>query len=244
MTDHQEISPTQDTGTKAAPTDKIESSQSSETSSPGEEQYSVFSDGIRTYLAYLLGYIMTISTLTATIYFRLIPMLSKHFSVSVQAINLTVTVYAVYQAISPGIFAVLADMYGRRPVLLALITMYACASLGLALNRSSHAALMSLRALQSISGPATPPIAYGIVADVAIVSARGKMLGPMLSTCNAISAVGPVTAGAIALSTNGYTWALLSLPVVALICLFLVGVGHSRRRLAASSATDQSQFME
>ncbi|KAF2493276.1 MFS general substrate transporter [Lophium mytilinum] len=210
----------------AAPIDKAGAgiSHSSETSSQAEEQYSVFSNGTRAYLTYLLGFVMITSTLSATIYFPLIPMLSSHFNVSIQAINLTVTVYAICQALSPGIFAALADMYGRRPVLLAMLAIYACASLGLALNRSSYAALISLRALQSIGGSATTPIAYGIVADVAIVSTRGKMLGPMMSTCNAISAVGPVVAGAIALSTDGYVWVFLLLLMVGVICFVLVGL--------------------
>lgn len=191
-------------------------------SSEGED-YSIFSARMRTLLTYQLGFIIILSTLTATIYFPLIPMLSNHFSVSIQAINLTVTVYAICQAISPALFASLADAFGRRPVLLGLICLYASASLGLTLNRRSYAALVALRALQSIGGSATPPIAYGIVADVAVVSERGKMLGPMLSTCNAISATGPVIAGAIALKTSGYTWVFLALLFIAVICLLLVG---------------------
>lgn len=191
--------------------------------SPDGEDYSVFSAGMRNYLTYQLGFIIILSTLTATAYLPLIPMLSTHLSVSIQAINLTVTVYAICQAISPALFASLADAFGRRPVLLGLIILYASASLGLTLNQCSYAALMAFRALQSIGGSATPSIAYGIVADVAVVSERGKMLGPMLSTCNAISAIGPVIAGAVALSTGGYTWIFLALLIVAAICLLLVG---------------------
>ena len=187
------------------------------------EDYSLFSASMRTYLTYLLGVVITLSTLTATAYFPLIPMLSVHFCVSIQAINLTITVYTICQAISPALFASLADAFGRRPILLALIGLYACASLGIALNRDSYAALMAFRALQSIGGSATPPIAYGIVAGVAVVSERGKMLGPMLSTCNAISAVGPVAGGALALRTEGFTWIFLGLLVIAVFCLLLVG---------------------
>lgn len=49
------------------------------------------------------------------------------------------------------------------------------------------------------------------------------MLGPMLSTCNAISALGPVIAGAIALKTSGYTWVFLALLIIAVVSLLLVG---------------------
>ncbi|UKZ83336.1 hypothetical protein TrVFT333_011144 [Trichoderma virens FT-333] len=133
----------------------------------------------------------------------LIPILSTQLQVSIQAINLTLTVHAVAQALSPAFFASLADSIGRRPVLLCLVTLYAIPSLGLALNRMSYPALLTLRALQSIGGSAIPSISYGIVADIAPVAERGSMLGPMLSTCNGISAIGLVIGGAVAHGTKG-----------------------------------------
>ena len=199
------------------------SSKSPHHASRSEEAYTVFSAGIRTYLTYLLGFIMVLSTLTATIYFPLIPLLSDAFSVSVQKTNLTVTVYAIVQAIAPRIFASLADTSGRRPVLLGLLVVYAGASLGLTLAKNNYTALMTLRALQSLGGSPIPAIAYGIVADVALVAERGKMLGPMLSTCNGLSAVGPVAAGAAAFSTGGYTWIFVTLLVISAVCLLLTG---------------------
>ncbi|KAG7286787.1 hypothetical protein NEMBOFW57_009103 [Staphylotrichum longicolle] len=178
---------------------------------------------MRTYLTYLLGFTITLSTLTATIYFPLIPLLSANFSVPIQSINLTVTAYAVAQALAPALFASLADCFGRRPVLLGLIALFAVASLGLALNRASYAALITLRVLQSVGGSPTPAIAYGIVADVAPVAERGAMLGPLLSTCNALSAVGPVVGGAVALATAGVEWVFLALLLVAVVALLLAG---------------------
>ena len=135
---------------------------------------------MRAYLTYQLGFIITLSTLTATVYFSLLPTLSIHSFFFIQVINLTVTVYALCQGLSPVFFASLADGFGRRPVLLGLISLYEAASLGLTLSRHSCAALIMFRALQSIGGSATPSVAYGIVAYVADVSERGKMLGPML----------------------------------------------------------------
>ena len=166
---------------------------------------------------------MATSTLTSTIYAPLIPMLSSRFAASVQAIDITVTVYAIFQALSPALFASLADSFGRRPVLLFLIALYAIASLGLTLNQHNHGALLGLRALQSIGGSATVPIAYGIVADVAVLSERGRMLGPMLATCNAISTVGPIVGGVVAMSTGRATWGFFALLVLALLLFVLAG---------------------
>ncbi|KAI3391819.1 hypothetical protein diail_6781 [Diaporthe ilicicola] len=188
------------------------------------EKYSTFSDFTKTYLTYLLGVVIVLSTLTATIYFPLIPLLSSDFSASVQAINLTVTVYAIVQGVSPPLIASVSDAYGRRPVLLGLIIVYSGACLGLSLGQRSYSVLIALRALQSLGGSATPAIAYGIVADVAVVSERGKMLGPMLSTCNAISALGPVIGGAVAQTTGAYKWVFLALLFLSLACFLLVGL--------------------
>ncbi|TGJ86287.1 hypothetical protein E0Z10_g2477 [Xylaria hypoxylon] len=190
---------------------------------PEQEEYTVFSSNIRIFLTAFLGVVMILSTLTATIYFPLIPMLSSQLSVSIQAINLTVTVYVIFQAVSPGIFASLSDSFGRRPVLLGITFIYASATLGLVINPNNYTVLIILRGLQSIGGSATTPLAYGIASDVAVTSQRGKMLGPMLSICNGISAIGPVIGGAVALGTNGVTWVFASLLVIAVVCLVVAG---------------------
>ncbi|KAI1460211.1 MFS general substrate transporter [Annulohypoxylon moriforme] len=202
---------------------KLKDGNTSTTSHDLGQSYSMFSPAMQTYLTYLLGFTMILSTLTATIYFPLIPLLSNQFHVSIQAINLTITVYAVVQAVSPGIFASVADSFGRRPVLLVLVALYALGSLGLALNRDNYAALIALRALQSIGGSAIPTLAYGIAADVASTSERGRMLGPMLSTCNGISAVGPVIGGAVALGTSGVQWVFWALLIISVLCFLVAG---------------------
>ncbi|KAK4242995.1 major facilitator superfamily domain-containing protein [Corynascus novoguineensis] len=198
----------------------------SPSSSPPARPYSIFSPRMRTYLTYLLGVTITLSTLTATIYFPLIPLLATHVpGGTVQSINLTVTAYAVAQALAPALFASLADhcSAGRRPVLLALVTLYAAASLGLALaGHRSYPALLALRVLQSIGGSPTPAIAYGVAADVAPVAERGAMLGPLLATCNALSAVGPVIGGAVAHRTEGVQgvfWGLMGLAGAVLVAI-------------------------
>ncbi|KAI1329083.1 major facilitator superfamily domain-containing protein [Xylariaceae sp. FL0255] len=187
------------------------------------DDYTIFSTKMRIFFTVFLGIVMILSTLTATIYFPLIPMLSRELSVSVQAINLTVTVYVIFQALTPAIFASLADSFGRRPVLLGVTLIYASATLGLVINNHSYPVLIALRAIQSIGGSATPPLAYGIVADVAVNSQRGKMLGPMLSICNGISAVGPVIGGAVALGTSGVTWVFAALLIISAACLIVAG---------------------
>jgi MFS family permease len=68
------------------------------------------------------------------------------------AIDLTITLYLVLQAVSPAFFGPLSDTLGRRPVVLITFSIYCAASLGLALNKHSYVALLVLRSLQSTGG--------------------------------------------------------------------------------------------
>ncbi|KKY27862.1 putative major facilitator superfamily [Phaeomoniella chlamydospora] len=108
-------------------------------------------------------------------------MLRSHFHTSAQAINLTITVYIIFQAISPVLLASVSDHFGRRPIYLMAFTLFTFSSLGLALNESSYAVLLLLRALQSLGASAVLSLSYGTLADITVSAERGKMLGPMLA---------------------------------------------------------------
>ncbi|KAK7954064.1 hypothetical protein PG988_014758 [Apiospora saccharicola] len=163
-----------------------------------DDTYSHFSDRRRRFLVFLLGYVTLASSLTATIYFPLIELLSVQYATSVQGINLTITLYVVLQAVSPALFAPLSDSFGRRPVLLGTFAVYGAAGLGLALNRTSYAALLVLRGLQSLGGSAVLALAYGVVADVVASCERGRMLGPLMAATNLGPCLGPLLGGVIA----------------------------------------------
>ena len=118
---------------------------------------------------------MLVFPLTATIYLPLIALLATHFHVSIQAINLKITLYIVFQAISPLLFTRASDSFGRRLILLLTYAVYTVASLGLALNKSSYAAFLVLRAVQRLGASAVLVIAYGVIADVCPSAERGGM---------------------------------------------------------------------
>lgn len=121
---------------------------------------------------------------------------------SAQAINLSITLYVVFQAIAPAFWAPISDTLGRRPIFLATFVIYGAASLGLALNRTSYVALLLLRALQSIGGSAVMSLAYGVAADISPHSERGRILGPMLASTNLGPCIGPVIGGGAILASG------------------------------------------
>ncbi|KAJ2972769.1 hypothetical protein NUW58_g9118 [Xylaria curta] len=175
-------------------------------SSAQEFPHSVFPDSMIVYLTFLLGYLSLASSLTATIYFPIIDLLSERYHTSVQAINLTITLYVVLQGIAPSFFSPLSDTLGRRPVFLLTFTIYLLAGAGLVANTDSYVALILLRGLQSIGGSAVLSLAYAVVADIVPHSQRGSVLGPMLAATNLGPCIGPVVGGGAILVSGNPRW--------------------------------------
>ncbi|KAG8525533.1 uncharacterized protein KY384_009177 [Bacidia gigantensis] len=185
--------------------------------------YTTFTRNDKRLLTLLLGFATITSPLTATIYFPLLPLLRNHFHTSAQAINITLTIYIIFQAISPAIFGPLSDSLGRRPVYLLTLALYVIGNLGLAVNKHSYIVLLILRAIQSLGASAAFAVSYGVVADVCIPSERGSMLGPVSMALNLGACVGPVVGGWVGYSSGSYEWVFWALVIIGAILLLSVG---------------------
>jgi MFS family permease len=185
--------------------------------------YTTWTSRDRAALVCLLGYLALASSLTANIYFPLIDMLAERYSVSTQAINLTITLFFVFQGIAPSFWSPLSDSYGRRPVYLATFTIYTAASLGLSIVDRSYPALLLLRALQSIGGSAVLSLAYAVVADVTVHSERGRFLAPMLTATNIGPCIGPIIGGGAVLASGDPRWCFRALLIFGASAVLLIG---------------------
>lgn len=186
--------------------------------------YTVFTRRHKRLLTSVLILSMLASPLTATSYFPLLPLLAVQFNVSNQSINLTITLYVLFQAVSPLLFATASDSFGRRPIYLITYALYTVASLGLALNKHSYPALLILRALQSLGASAVLAIAFGVVADVCPPAERGAMLGPTQGAANLAVCLGPVIGGWVALGSGGFAWVFWALVLFGATVFTVVGI--------------------
>lgn len=122
------------------------------------------------------------------------------------------SVYLLTQAVTVPIYAKLADLYGRKPVMLVGIGIFVVGSLlcGLAWGMTS---LIVFRAVQGIGAGAVQPIGQTIIGDIYTVEERAKVQG-YLASIWAISAVlGPTLGG---LFSDYLSWRfvfLVNLPV-------------------------------
>ncbi|KAL9614135.1 MAG: hypothetical protein Q9167_001345 [Letrouitia subvulpina] len=185
--------------------------------------YTTFTRNEKRLLTLHMGLAAITSPLTATIYFPLLPLLRSHFHTSAQSINITLTIYIIFQAVSPAIFGPLSDSLGRRPVYLLTLSLYVVGNLGLAVNKHSYSILLFLRAVQSLGASAAFAVSYGVVADVCVPSERGRMLGPVSMALNLGACVGPVVGGWVAYTSGSYEWVFWVLVIIGAVLLLSVG---------------------
>ena len=178
---------------------------------PAQDRYTAWSVRDRRLLVVLLGYLALASSLTANIYFPLIELLAARYDVSVQDINLTVTVYIVVQGVAPSLWSPLSDSWGRRPVYLVTFAIFTLASLGLSIVDRNYPALLVFRALQSIGASGAVSLAYASVADVVVHAERGRYLAPLLTITNIGPCIGPVLGGGLALASGDPRWCFRAL---------------------------------
>jgi MFS family permease len=115
--------------------------------------------------------------------------------------------------------------------------LYTVASLGLALNKSSYAYLLALRAFQSLGASAVLSVSYGTIADICIPAKRGKMLGPVLAAGDVESCVGHIVGGWVALESGGFH-GLVSLMLAALALL----ITETARNVVGNGNVKDSQW--
>ena len=119
-------------------------------SEKSEEVYSVYTKAEKWCIVMIVAYAAWFSTLTSFIYFPAIQLLSEVFSVSVDKINLTITSYMSVATLAPTLVGDAADILGRRPVLLIVMTIYVGANVAIVLAKS-YSALVGLRIIQALA---------------------------------------------------------------------------------------------
>lgn len=131
------------------------------------------------------------------------------------------TSYLLAQAVTVPIYGALADTFGRKPVMLFGIAVFALGSLlcGLA---TSMLALVVFRAVQGIGAGAIQPTTMVIASDLYTLAERATIQGYLAGVWAVASVTGPVLGG-ICADYLGWRWIfLVNLPLAALAAWMLV----------------------
>jgi DHA1 family bicyclomycin/chloramphenicol resistance-like MFS transporter len=114
---------------------------------------------------WLLTLLMGLGPFSMQILIPSLPLLAGYFAVPYASAQMTLTVYLVGIAVGQLIYGPLSDRFGRRPVLLAGLAVYALGSLA-ALLAPSIGALTAARAAQAAGGCAGMVLTRAIIRDV------------------------------------------------------------------------------
>ncbi|KAI7854745.1 major facilitator superfamily domain-containing protein [Circinella umbellata] len=165
-----------------------------------------------------------ISPFSSTIYYPALTPISEDFNVTVTLVNLTVTMYMIFQAFSPSFWGPIADLWGRRPIFLLTLSIYSAVCIGLAMA-PNFSAFLVLRMLQAFGSSSSGALGAGVIGDITTPSERGAYFSIYTSCVMATTAFGPIVGGAIAqqLSWRWVFWVLLIIGVVSiLVVLFFL----------------------
>ena len=104
------------------------------------------------------------------------------------------SIYVLVQAVTIPIYGKLADLYGRKPILLTGILIFIVGSIFSGVAWSMFA-LIAFRALQGIGAGAIQPVVTTIAGDIYTVEERAKIQGWLSSVWGISAIIGPAIGG-------------------------------------------------
>ena len=166
---------------------------------------------------WLLTLITFSGTLAMHIFVPALPEAARDLGASVGGMQMTVSVYIMGLAVGQLAYGPLSDRFGRRPVLMAGLTLYALAGLAAAFAPDVHSLIVA-RLLQALGGCAGLVIGRAIVRDTALPQEAARRLAMM----NLMVAIGPGAAplvgGALA-SSLGWRSIFFALALLGIVNL-------------------------
>lgn len=181
---------------------------------------------------YIINFVTLMGILGGTLFNPVLPTIQHFFNVSEAQASWTSIIYQLPSAIITPIFGILADILGRKIILIPSLLLFAFggAFSGLAANFTSH---LGWRLLQGVGAASLEPLQVTIIGDLY----RGRMLG-MAMAFNAgligmSGAIFPLIGGKL----GEFNWRYTFLPAVIAVPLALLAIttlrvpkGHHRAR--------------
>lgn len=171
-------------------------------------------------LVILLAALVAFGPLSIDLYLPSLPLIAADLQTPEANIQLTISVFLAGLCLGMLLYGPLSDRYGRRPLLLSGIGLYAVASLGCALSSSAEWLLL-FRFLQALGGAAASVLARAIVRDLFALSAAARTLSLMHLVSMLAALVAPLL-GSYLMLLAGWRSLFLLLMAFAACCLLLV----------------------
>lgn len=194
----------------AAAPDDLEDQAEEQIVAATKAQFSAFPTRAKRFIVLSAASASIFAPLSMQIYLPSLTTLVTDFGVSRTKINLTVSVYMIFMAISPMIMGGIADVAGRRPTMLVCFAVYMVSCIMIALCHT-YTELMGFRILQSIGASPLIAIASAVVADIVTSAERGSYAALVAVPVIFAPTLGPVIGGLLTqyLGWRSIFWFLL-----------------------------------
>jgi EmrB/QacA subfamily drug resistance transporter len=137
------------------------------------------------------------------------------------------SVYLLAQAVTVPVYGKLADVFGRKPVMLFGIGLFLVGSV-LCGGAWSMTALIAFRAVQGLGAGAVQPMAMTIVGDLYSLQERAKVQGYIASVWGVSSVVGP-TLGGVFSEYVSWRWIFFVNIPLCLVAAAMIGLRFTER---------------
>ena len=172
-----------------------------------------------TLLGTLLG--LLLAALDQTIVATAGPAIQRDLSIEPSLYVWITTAYLVTSTVFVPIYGKLSDLYGRKPVLFAAISIFLLGSLLCGLAQSA-VQLILFRALQGLGSAGLFTTAFAIIADIFPPAVRGRYTGLFGAVFGLSSVVGPLVGGFLTDNISWHWVFFVNLPVGAVALAFIV----------------------
>jgi MFS family permease len=148
-----------------------------------------------------------------------LPALGRDFNVQLGDLAWVFTIYLLVTVLSIALASTMADRYGRRPVYLACLALFAAGSI-VAITAPSYTIFLVARAVQALGAGGIFPVATAAIGDVVPAGRRGAALGIVAATWGLAAVVGPSIGGLV---THFISWRWIfaaNVPLAAVVFAF------------------------
>ncbi len=142
----------------------------------------------------LLTALVALGPISTDLYLPSLPAMARSFGAPVGEIQLTLSVFLAGFAAAQLVYGPLSDRLGRRPLLLAGLSIYVLASIACALA-SSVDGLIAARFFQAVGACAGPVLCRAVVRDVHGREGSARILAYLSSAVALAPALGPILGG-------------------------------------------------
>jgi MFS transporter, DHA1 family, multidrug resistance protein len=124
------------------------------------------------------------------------PTLARHFDVDDEVAQLTLSTFMIGFALAQIFVGYLSDAFGRRPVIVAGLTLFTIAGIACTVSPTIEL-LIGFRILQGIGAAAAPVVARAMVRDTQPAAQAARLMSSMLTVLAVAPMIAPMIGGAL-----------------------------------------------